>query len=114
VRSVGGYVGYSGSTTYLRVQKQANNYTGWWSSDGALWTMSGTLTNAAAVYAFGVFTISQNWSGGTPASVSDFDYFHAIPEPSASAMVIGGVAGLAWRRRRQTAASAHEPSNASE
>lgn len=107
-------MGYSGSTTYLRVQKQANNYTGWWSSDGALWTMSGTLTNAAAVYAFGVFTISQNWSGGTPASVSDFDYFHAIPEPSASAMVIGGVAGLAWRRRRQTAASAHEPSNASE
>lgn len=106
VRSVGGYVGYSGSTTYLRVQKQANNYTGWWSSDGATWTLSGTSTSAATVSSFGVFTISQNWSGGTPISVSDFDYFHVIviPEPSISAMLIGGVAGLSWLRRRQTAA----------
>ena len=69
-------MGYAGSTTYLRVQKQANNYTGWWSADGNIWTLSGTLTSAATVSAFGVFTISQNWSGSTPVSVADFDYFH--------------------------------------
>jgi hypothetical protein len=102
VRSVGGYVAYSGGTTYLRVQKLADNYTGWWSSDGATWTLSGTYTDATAITGFGVFAISQPWAA-TPTSVADFDYVHAIPEPTAIAAVLGGIAfGLVWLHRRKT------------
>lgn len=104
VRSVGGYVAYAGATTWLRVQKLGNDYTGWWSSDGVTWILSGTATDAATVNSFGVFAISQPWAG-PPPSVADFDYFTAIPEPSTSAAVLAGVAlGLVWLRRRPRAA----------
>ncbi len=74
IRSVGNYTPYSGGTSYLRLQKSGNTYTGWWSSDGVDWQMSGITTLEDTYNYVGLFAIRQPWKGGAVDSVVDFHY----------------------------------------
>jgi len=76
IRSVGGYVLYSGASSCLRVQKSGTNYTGWWSSDGVQWTLNGTTTMTGGWPYFGLFVIRYMWDGAQINSSASFYYFN--------------------------------------
>ncbi len=74
VRCIGGYVPYTGTTTFFRIVKQADTLWGYWSPDGNTWNFNGK--NLAIPTALGLFAVCHDWNGGqTSSSVADFDYF---------------------------------------
>jgi len=83
IRAVGSYTGYTGTSSYLRIEKAGPVYTGWWSSDGVTWIRSGSVTNSQAWHYAGIIAIRQPWDGAQVDSTAAFDYFHAASFPPA-------------------------------
>ncbi len=68
---------------YLRVERQDNNFAGWYSADGQNWTkFADTVANipAASGGKVGLFAIGVDQTGSATAS---FDYFHVIGDAPA-------------------------------
>ncbi|WP_426594786.1 ThuA domain-containing protein [Cellulomonas sp. McL0617] len=63
---------------YLRVERQDNNFAGWYSTDGVAWTkFADTVANipAASGGKVGLFALGVNQTGSATAV---FDYFHVV------------------------------------
>ena len=84
IRSDGSYVAYSSATSYLRVQKSGDTYTGWYSPDGVNWTLNGTGTDTNAWPWIGVFVIRYPWDGAQINSTAVFSYFKVTVTTPAS------------------------------
>ena len=85
IRSDGAYVGYTSSTCFMRVQKSGTNYTGWYSSDGTNWVLTGTGTDTNAWPYIGIFVIRYPWDGAQVNSTATFSYFKVTVTTPASA-----------------------------
>jgi hypothetical protein len=77
VRSVGGYVAYTGTVSYVRVKKIGSTFTGFISSDGQNWSKSGSAQADTAWSYIGLFTIRQAWDSATVDSKAAFPSFAA-------------------------------------
>jgi hypothetical protein len=77
IRAVGSYVPYSGTTSYLRIEKSGTTYTGWWSSNGSDWTLNGSITKSDSFSYLGLVAVRQAWDGNTSVySSANYDYFN--------------------------------------
>jgi beta-xylosidase len=61
----------SQSVAHLRLRREGNTYTGYYSDDGANWTVIGQHTNSMASLKVGLYA-AQAYQGETTA---DFEYF---------------------------------------
>jgi hypothetical protein len=95
------YTPFSGTTTYMRVQKEGTTYTEWCSADGGIWTLLGSEVDSTAYSYIGI-DVARQWYDG-PDAVATFAYFHAVPEPASLAPLALGAAALLthWRRYRR-------------
>jgi curved DNA-binding protein CbpA len=92
VRSGGNYVNYSNITTYFRLMKKGNNFTGWYSSDGANWILNGQGISTKTGKYVGLFAVRQPWDGDTNVySAVEFDYFNISSLNSTSSTNISAV-----------------------
>jgi hypothetical protein len=104
IRSVGNYVPYTGTTSYLKVSKQGTKYTGWWSDNGTDWILGGAATNTESWDYAGLTATRQPWDGQMSVySNADFDYFRmsTVPEPSTLSLWGIALATLLLLRRRR-------------
>lgn len=70
------------------------------------WAESGEGVGSATTDAWAGFTVDLLTPGASYRTASGHDYgtpAAAIPEPGSWALLLGGIAGLAWRRRRAAA-----------
>ena len=78
----GNTTSYTATVTYVRLRKQGNTYTGWYSLDGVHWTPGGTGTFSSAPTYIGPFSIRQAWDGNYAVySVANFDYIRLWSDP---------------------------------
>jgi hypothetical protein len=54
---------YSGTTSYFRITKAGTTYTGWWSSNGTDWNLSGSSSSSQQWKYIGFDVIRQNYDG---------------------------------------------------
>lgn len=92
----GAYTAYTDPVCYMRLQKLGTNYTGWYSSDGVDWTLSGSQSFAAFPY-IGLFAVRYAWDSAPVDSDASFYYFevNVIP-PALNIQPNGNGALLSW------------------
>lgn len=96
------YVSYSGTTTWLKVQKVSDVYTTSYSSDGSSWSFVGSDVDLTAYTEIGLFADRQAWDGDmTVSSVPDFNFFAVnvdaeVPEPPSLVPMGTALLGLIW------------------
>jgi hypothetical protein len=97
VIGVNGYVAWSYTTNYLRIQKTGTNYNGWYSADGTNWTYGGLRTDNNVYPWVGLFVIRYPWDGLMINSSALFYYFHVTPLPISLGVQLHGTnVVLSW------------------
>ena len=97
VIGVAGYVAWTYTTNYLRIQKTGTNYNGWYSADGTNWTYGGLRTDSNVYPWVGLFVIRYPWDGAMINSSAQFYYFHVTPLPISLGMQSQGTnAVFSW------------------
>ncbi len=73
----------SGNPAYLKITKSGNSYSGYYSPNGELWTLVGSLNASIANPQIGLYAEANNCLGNAPDIVIDFDFFRVkkISEP---------------------------------
>ncbi len=82
-------VGSAGTAPlYMRVRRERNVWTQWWSDNGTTWTRLVTFTHTLQMSAIGLFAV--NYGSSPPAFTALFDYFgnNQTPRVRASARVL--------------------------
>jgi hypothetical protein len=96
VRCLGGFVPYAGTTVYFRLIQDLVGLTGYWSSDGVTWNLSGT--RAGQLSNVGLFVVRRDWDGQTPRPASaDIDYFRFTSGPTPVKAESWGLLKAAYR-----------------
>ena len=90
VIGVNGYVTWTNTTNYLRIQKTGTNYNGWYSADGTNWIYGGLRTDNNVYPWVGLFVIRYPWDGVMINSSAQFYYFHVTPLPLSLGMQLQG------------------------
>src|SRR5579862_7759016 len=97
VIGVNGYVPWTNTTNYLRIQKTGTNYNGWYSADGTNWIYGGLRTDTNVYPWVGLFVIRYPWDGVMINSSAQFYYFHVTPLPISLGMQLQGTnAVFSW------------------
>ena len=70
-----------GTDAYLRVMRQGNTWTLFYSSDGNSWTNAGSFNQELTVSAVGTFAANHAFSGSPPEFTAQVDYFFNTAVP---------------------------------
>lgn len=94
VKAAGGFVPFSGSTVHFRLQRYGQVYTGWYSSDGNVWTPGGEFTDPANIYFVGIMAMRQPVDGDTTQyATAEVDYFNVSSVNNVTVAMAGAGSG---------------------